>query len=118
MSDRMEQIILLALAEMKALHGIEFSREDIFGQQRLQMLTRVRRWIYYIAYYHPALRWSYPVIGKYFHRDHTTVLYHVHLIRGRMQDRLAQEDRAVILRICEKMRGHFRVVAVGGKNED
>ena len=118
MSDRIEYVISLALAEMRALHGIEFSREDIFGPQRQRMLTRVRRWIWYLAYYHPALRWSYPIIGRHFNRDHTTVLYHVHLIRERMKDGLAEADRAVIARICEKMRGHFRVVAVEGKNEN
>lgn len=48
---------------------------DIKGRSRVQKLVRLRQHICWVL--HKEFKWSYPRIGKYIQKDHTTVLHGV-----------------------------------------
>jgi hypothetical protein len=52
---------------------------DVVGEGRISAVARVRHWVTWIL--RDVLGLSYPVIGRYVHRDHTTVIMGVRRAR-------------------------------------
>lgn len=77
----MERDYLLGKKIGRPLHDIlmdvcqrhRVSSVDLFSPRRFRALVRARQEAWWLAYTQSEA--SYPAIGKFFHRDHTTIMF-------------------------------------------
>ncbi len=89
-----DAVVLSIIDRVSERFHVEISR--LLGSRRTQDITWARQVAFYLARETTTL--SFPAIGKYFNRDHSTIIHGCNAVRERMAERpmFASEVRKLI----------------------
>lgn len=77
----------------------DVTEEEFWGTRRIQRIVNARKYSSFIMFHFCG--WSFVRLAKFFTKDRTTLMHHVHSLEGSME--MYPEERAIVYELLEQM---------------